>query len=165
MQKCCVHIFQHQYRRKLSSLLFFPLVISTMQLFSSWGEKKPCRFQTLAKVDGKKPFINVKVASRPTLLRRAEVNSLSTAVQPTRYWGRNTPAGSLWELHCLFWIFLQRFYWNVCPQVSASPPVFSLHLRRSPGLGVTPFILPLSLCTCLTGRVCDRVHLYVSVCV
>jgi len=49
------------------------------------GGKKPCQFQTLAKVDGKRPFINVKVATCPTLLKRAEVNSLSTAAQPTRY--------------------------------------------------------------------------------
>lgn len=48
----CAHIFQHQYGRKLSSLFFFPLVNlnnATLQLLG--GE--PCRFQTLAKVDGK----------------------------------------------------------------------------------------------------------------
>ncbi len=99
------------------------------------------------------------------LLQFCSLRSLSTAAQPTRYWDRNTPAGSLWELHCLFLISLQCFYWNVCPQVSASHVFFSFHLRWSPGLGVAPFILPLFLWTCLTGRVCVRVELYVSVCV
>ncbi len=48
----CAHIFQHQYGRKLSSLFFFPLVNlnnATLQLLGGG----PCRFQTLAKVDGK----------------------------------------------------------------------------------------------------------------
>ncbi len=36
----CVHIFQHQYRRKLSSLLFFPLVILNNATLQFLGGKK-----------------------------------------------------------------------------------------------------------------------------
>ncbi len=117
----CAHIFQHQYGRKLSSLFFFPLVNlnnATLQLLGGGALPVP----NTGKSRWKKPFINVKVAA--VLQKRTEVNSLSTAAQPTRYWDRNTPAGSLWELHCLFLISLQCFYWNVCPQVSASPVFF-----------------------------------------